>query len=55
MHVKPGADGLAGGDDYDTPISAVSGFLTAIKCFKTRSQNSIGRTHNYKVVSCGLP
>jgi hypothetical protein len=34
---------------------AVSGFLSAVKCFKTRSQNSIGRANHYKVVSCGLP
>jgi hypothetical protein len=55
IHVKPVDDGLARGGDHDTPISAVSGFLSAVKCFKTRSQNSIGGANHYKVVSCGLP
>jgi len=55
MHVKPGDNGLASGDNHDMPVSAVSGFLSAAKCFKTCSQNSIGRANNYKVVSCGLP
>jgi hypothetical protein len=40
----------------DMPISALSGFLLAVKCFKTRPQNRTDPVNHYRqVLRCASP